>query len=154
MEIMIISAILGSIYGVVKGVNKKKKTDPHKDFIPEEIKEHVNQDGVTVKNCPFCSEEILANAKKCKHCGEYLDPVLAKTSAPQQINVGTKKWNPALAAVLSMFFPGLGHLYKGKILSGFIWFVVVVCGYMMLIVPGIILHLICIAASATGNTEK
>ena len=23
--------------------------------------------------CPFCSEAILADAKKCKHCGEFLD---------------------------------------------------------------------------------
>jgi len=24
-------------------------------------------------NCPFCGEEILAVAKRCKHCGEWLD---------------------------------------------------------------------------------
>jgi serine/threonine protein kinase len=28
-------------------------------------------------NCPFCSEEILTSAKKCKHCGEW---VVEKTS--------------------------------------------------------------------------
>jgi hypothetical protein len=26
-----------------------------------------------VIKCPYCSEEILASAKKCKHCGEWLD---------------------------------------------------------------------------------
>lgn len=28
------------------------------------------------KPCPFCAEIILAAAKKCKHCGEFLNPVL------------------------------------------------------------------------------
>lgn len=33
-----------------------------------------------IKRCPFCAEEILADAKKCKHCGSLVDvdsPVLA-----------------------------------------------------------------------------
>jgi len=25
------------------------------------------------RDCPFCGEEILAKARKCKHCGEFLD---------------------------------------------------------------------------------
>lgn len=24
------------------------------------------------KHCPYCGEEILSNARKCKHCGEWL----------------------------------------------------------------------------------
>lgn len=26
-----------------------------------------------MKQCPYCGEDILAIAKKCKHCGEWLD---------------------------------------------------------------------------------
>lgn len=28
---------------------------------------------MATKNCPYCSEEILSTAKKCKHCGEWLE---------------------------------------------------------------------------------
>lgn len=30
----------------------------------------------THQECPFCAEEIKIDAKKCKHCGEFLDPVM------------------------------------------------------------------------------
>lgn len=33
------------------------------------------------KACPFCGEEILSQAKKCKHCGEILDESLRAQSA-------------------------------------------------------------------------
>lgn len=35
--------------------------------------------------CPFCSEHILASAKKCKHCGEFLEnrnPVNTSVATP------------------------------------------------------------------------
>ena len=28
------------------------------------------------KECPFCAEQVIVNAKKCKHCGEIIDVTL------------------------------------------------------------------------------
>jgi hypothetical protein len=26
--------------------------------------------------CPYCAEQITVGAKKCKHCGEFIDPAM------------------------------------------------------------------------------
>lgn len=36
------------------------------------------------KNCPYCGEEIMASAKKCKHCGEWLIKTPSPPSPPKQ----------------------------------------------------------------------
>ena len=28
---------------------------------------------IKMKDCPFCGESILYKAKKCKHCGEFIE---------------------------------------------------------------------------------
>jgi TM2 domain-containing membrane protein YozV len=62
-----------------------------------------------------------------------------------------QRWSPGLAAVLSFFVPGLGQLYKGQILNGIVWFFMVGLGYVALILPGLVLHLLCIIGAASGN---
>lgn len=37
----------------------------------------------TVKKCPFCAEEIIADAVKCKHCGEWVNKESAGSTLPQ-----------------------------------------------------------------------
>jgi TM2 domain-containing membrane protein YozV len=60
-------------------------------------------------------------------------------------------WSPGVAAVLSLVIPGAGQMYKGQVLNGLVWLVVVVIGYVMFIAPGVILHIFCILGAASGK---
>jgi TM2 domain-containing membrane protein YozV len=48
--------------------------------------------------------------------------------------------SPGLAAVLSVFIPGLGHLYTGRLLAGVLWFLAAGFGYWAILVPGFLIH--------------
>lgn len=92
------------------------------------------------KACPYCGEEILAVAHKCKHCGEFLE------------------WN-GVAACLSLFWPGMGHLYRGALLPALAWGVLIPFAYVLpvviasithlpaiiiMVIPGFLVHFLCI----------
>jgi hypothetical protein len=57
--------------------------------------------------------------------------------------------NAGIAALLSLVVPGAGQLYAGRPLSGAAWFAVVTIGYLLLILPGILLHVLCVASAAS-----
>lgn len=98
-----------------------------------------------MKTCQFCAEEIQDAAIVCKHCGRSLSGDVA---APP-----LRTWSPGVAAVMSFFIPGLGHLYKGRVLAGIFWFCFTVGGYAMMIVPGVLLHLFVIYEAYNGPSK-
>jgi TM2 domain-containing membrane protein YozV len=72
------------------------------------------------------------------------------------VNVGgsVKRWSRLVAFLLSFFIPGLGQMYKGQVVNGVVWFVLVIVGYVCFIVPGIVLHMLCAIGAAMGNPYR
>ena len=57
-----------------------------------------------------------------------------------------------LAGLLSVWLPGAGHLYSGRLLAAIVWFLAVGAGYV-LILPGLILHFFCILSAASSARQ-
>ena len=68
------------------------------------------------KRCPFCSEEILKEARKCKHCSEFLDEELKiQRNEGNQIeneNTGRKKNRTLLFFIITII--GVFVIFKIK----------------------------------------
>lgn len=112
--------------------------------------------------CPCCHNRgtvISITADKaaitCK-CGAVYGQVVARCTCGQHV-VGQPAWitrtmpvaekdkRDGAAAVLSFFIPGLGQIKRGHLMGGLVWLVSVAVGYVLFIVPGLALHLVCIA---------
>jgi TM2 domain-containing membrane protein YozV len=63
-----------------------------------------------------------------------------------------KRWSRLVAFLLSCFIPGLGQMYKGHIIRGVLWFLFTAAGYVLFIVPGLVLHILCALSAAMGDT--
>lgn len=60
------------------------------------------------KECPFCWEEILETAKKCKHCGEFLDKEENNISDKEEFNFEEKIYKKdRTAKIVVILFWGL-----------------------------------------------
>jgi len=65
-------------------------------------------------------------------------------------NIGRQS-NPGLAALFSLIIPGAGQVYQRRVLAGFFWLIIVTGGYLMFVVPGLILHIACVLSAAMTN---
>lgn len=65
-----------------------------------------------------------------------------------------KKASNTTAAILSFFIPGAGQMYKDQVLTGMAWMVVVAVGYAFMIIPGLVLHFICVSHAAYSEDDN
>ncbi len=63
------------------------------------------------KKCPFCAEQIQAEAIKCRYCGEYLDGFSRAGSRPRE-----KKWYFTTPSVI------IALLCVGPLALPLVWF--------------------------------
>jgi uncharacterized membrane protein YvbJ len=74
------------------------------------------QEQMTMTRCPFCAEEILSAAKKCKHCGEIVDPAMRLNDAG---NHAKETREPNLIAPTKKPFRNGVHVFISIITAGF-----------------------------------
>jgi len=122
---LILSPLLAGFFLIVAG--NKRQNENRTQTIYEDVGNN--------KKCSFCAELVKKEAVKCKHCGSTL-PIEPPTPDIQGIpappvatqvdsnpNSPRKWWN---AALLSIFMPGLGHIYNGQTKRGLlIWLLMV-----------------------------
>ncbi len=62
--------------------------------------------------------------------------------------------SPGIAAVLSVLLPGLGQVYSGRLLAGAIWFCATSLAYSAVLLPGFLVHALCIWSAYRGTPER
>ena len=70
-----------------------------------------SEETVKMKKCPFCAEQIQAEAIKCRYCGEYLDGFSRAGSRPRE-----KKWYFTTPSVV------IALLCVGPLALPLVWF--------------------------------
>jgi TM2 domain-containing membrane protein YozV len=61
---------------------------------------------------------------------------------------GRRYYSPAAAAALSLFLPGVGQIYTGRVPQGVGWMLATGMGYLFFLIPGLILHICCVVNAA------
>ena len=87
--------------------------------------------GTATKECPYCSEQISINAKKCKHCGEFIDVALRAAEESKKLSSNPTVFmnaggggGGAVADSGKKSFPHLLHFIKSFVTAGlwiFVW---------------------------------
>ncbi len=59
----------------------------------------------------------------------------------------------ALAAIVNIFIPGVGQLIQGRLLAGLFFLFATFIGYILLVIPGLIMHVWAIVDAANHKSK-
>lgn len=97
------------IFNKASKVYSENQSNQHVDSISYT---HEEKNTVSTSRCPYCSEEIVSTAKKCKHCGEFLDSDMRNKQREKQSRRIIKPL--FIAIILAIFSCGIAYLFIQK----------------------------------------
>lgn len=88
---------------------------------------------LSYKRCPFCSENIIDFAVRCRYCHNDLvslePPQAEKTFRTVRSERAAFRKDPILTSMLNLIFPGAGYMYLGQFNKGLFWFLIAVAAW-------------------------
>lgn len=100
----------------------------------------------TTKPCPFCGEEILVAAKKCKHCGEFLEGSMVRnttqTAKGDKSGESDKRILPLLIFFCFFGYFGVFAFYANRIAQGSFYLIALVVILLLSLLGPWVTHLL------------
>ena len=105
--------------------------------------------------CPRCGAVPVGNGW-CEACQRRVMPAPVTRFEQRSTGRGPRRWLVkrrylhATAAVMSLVVPGAGQIYKGRLKAGAAWFALVLGGYLLLGLPALLIHLMCVVSAGSA----
>ena len=88
--------------------------------------------------CPHCGHHSLEEHPRfCSACGCRMDSSSSPAGSGSEIRQENEK-NPQIAVFCSSLIPGLGQVYNGETLKGFVFLVSTLLGLFLILIPGLV----------------
>ena len=105
--------------------------------------------------CPRCGAVPVGNGW-CEACQRRVMPAPVTRFEQRSTGRGPRRWLVkrrylhATAALMSLVVPGAGQVYKGRVVAGVLWFLVVVASYLAVGAPAMMVHLMCVVTAGSA----